>query len=119
MKKSFITTITAALFAGAFSVSAFAAMSAEDKTKVDAALASAETEYKKAKAIGHVFRLIDPATGKKSKNLGRLLEAGQDAAAEGKINEALRIAKKVEDAAKAGQDQAARAADAKPHYPGQ
>ena len=98
---------------------------------LDALSAAAAMELKAAKKAGHVWRLIDKSTGKKSGNLGKLLKAGNKLAnkgwgayqggnydaAQAHFNEATRVYNKVIESAKSGQAQAAQQADAMPYYP--
>ncbi|MDH3694313.1 MAG: hypothetical protein OER96_07065 [Gammaproteobacteria bacterium] len=90
---------------------------AQDKAaEVNEAIQMAEAELAAAAKTGHVWRLIDPATGSKSQNLGKILEAAKEKQAAGELDEALRIANRVAETAKLGQQQAEQQADAEPFY---
>ncbi len=90
---------------------------ADDKAaQVDKAIQMAETELAAAEESGHVWRLIDPATGSGSEDLSKLLEAAKEKQAAGELDEALRIANRVAESAKLGQEQAEQQANAEPFY---
>ncbi len=90
---------------------------AQDKAAdVEKAIQTAETELAAAAEAGHVWRLIDPATGSSSQDLGKLLEAAKEKQQAGELDEALRIANRVAEAAVLGQEQAKLATDAAPFY---
>ncbi len=109
-------TMVFCAYAVALSVWPLAAAAA-DRTEVDQAIAAAEKELAAVAEAGHVWRLIDKSTGSRSENLDKILAAAKKARDEGNLDEALRIAKRVESAAKLGQAQATDQRDAKPFYP--
>jgi hypothetical protein len=82
-----------------------------------AALEQAETALTEVKKIGHEWRLIDRATGPDSETLTSLLGVAKELAGKGENNEAIRIAKRVQEAANLGLQQAADNANAGPVYP--
>lgn len=84
---------------------------------VDQALAEAQKELKAVQAVGHEWQLVDKATGSGSAPLSKLLEAAKKAKENGDNAEAMRIAKRVAEAAKLGQQQAAEQSKVAPHYP--
>ena len=89
---------------------------ASETTSADA-IAMAEQELAAVKQAKYEWQLIDKATGSASVPLTKLLEAAKKARAEGQEDEALRIAKRVLEAAKLGQQQAQEQSSAKPQYP--
>lgn len=82
-----------------------------------AALDEAERALTEVKRAGHEWRLIDPATGPDSETLTVLLDLAARLAARGEDGEAMRLAKRVQEAALLGLQQAADNANAGPRYP--
>ncbi len=78
-------------------------------------LAEAEKELKAAQAVGHEWKLI-PSGGGSSKPLSKLLAAAKKAHEAGDNDKAMKIAKRVLEAAKLGQQQAAEQENISPHY---
>ena len=96
---------------------ASATVQAQDEAaQTQEAIAKAETELAAAKKVGHVWRLIDKATGKKSVNLGKLLDAARERQAAGEFLEAIRIANRVAETAVLGQQQASSQGNVSPFY---
>ncbi len=89
---------------------------ADKATEVSDAIKKAETEVAAAAAVGSVWRLIDPATGGAAVDIDKLLKVAKDKQAAGELDEALRIANRVADAAMLGQQQASDQRDAGPYY---
>ena len=80
-------------------------------------LKTAEQALQHVTATGHVWRLVDPATGPGSANLDTLLEAARAAHRARDYDDAIRIAKRVIDAARLGIRQARGQRNAAPYYP--
>ena len=94
-----------------------AGVQADDKAaQVDKAIQMAETELAAAVKTGHVWRLIDPATGKKSANMDKLLKVAKEKQEAGELDEALRISNRVAEFALLAQEQAEQQANAEPFY---
>ena len=90
---------------------------AQDKAaQTQQAIEKAETEFAAAKKAGHVWQLIDKATGKKSAHLGKLLDAAKEKQGAGEYEEAMRIANRVAEAAVPGQQQASSQSNVSPFY---
>ncbi len=83
----------------------------------DAAIAEAEKALAAAKKADGEWQLIDKATGSRSVSLSELLEAAQKARDAGDTDEAIRIAKRVTNAANLGVEQSKQQMGAKPYYP--
>jgi hypothetical protein len=86
-------------------------------TSADKAIAMAEKELAAVKKAGHEWQLIDKATGGSSQPLSKLLDAAKKARDNGDNAEALRIANRVVENAKLGQQQANEQSNAGPYYP--
>lgn len=86
-------------------------------TDADKAITMAEKELAAAKKAGHEWQLIDKATGGSSKPLSDLLEAAKKARDKGDSTEAIRIANRVAENARLGQQQAKEQANVAPYYP--
>ncbi|MDH3379678.1 MAG: hypothetical protein OEQ39_22360 [Gammaproteobacteria bacterium] len=80
-------------------------------------LKTAEQAIQHATATGHVWRLVDAATGTKSVDLDTLLDAARAAHRERDYDDAIRIAERVIDAARLGIRQARAQRNAAPYYP--
>ncbi len=89
---------------------------ADKATEVSDAIKTAETEVAAAAEVGSVWRLIDPATGGGAVDIDKLLKLAKEKQAAGELDEALRIATRVAEAAVLGQQQARSQADAGPFY---
>lgn len=83
----------------------------------DKAIAMAEKELAAVKKVGHEWQLIDKATGGSSQPLSKLLDAAKKARDNGDNAEAVRIANRVTEHAKLGQQQAAEQSNAGPYFP--
>ncbi|MDH3638629.1 MAG: hypothetical protein OES09_09210 [Gammaproteobacteria bacterium] len=81
----------------------------------DDLLAQAEKEVTAAKKAGHEWKLL-PNSGGKSMSLSKLLKSAKEAHAAGKTDDATKTLKRVIEAAKLGQQQAAEQANAGPNY---
>ena len=90
---------------------------ADKAAEVSASIAAAEKELAAAAEAGHVWRLIDPASGGSSVDIDKLLAIAKKKQAAGELDEALRIANRVSEAAVLGQQQAKSQAQAGPSYP--
>ncbi len=77
----------------------------------------AEQALEHVTATDHVWRLVDPATGSKSADLDTLLDAARAAHRARDYDNAIRIAKRVIDAARLGIRQARGQRNAAPYYP--
>jgi len=88
----------------------------DEAAQTQEAIAKAETELAAVTKTGHVWRLIDQATGKGSVNLGKLLDAAKEKQAAGEFLEAMRIANRVAETAVLGQQQASSQANVSPYY---
>jgi len=82
-------------------------------------LKTAEQALRHVTATGHVWRLVDPATGPKSADLDTLLDGARAAHRARDYDDAIRIAKRVIDAARLGIRQARGQQNAAPYYPKQ
>ena len=81
-------------------------LGAEDKAaEAKQALAKAEAALADAAAAGAVWRLIDKSTGSKAVNLDKLLGAAKKKQEAGELDEAIRIANRVSEAAMLGKEQ--------------
>ncbi|MDH3280194.1 MAG: hypothetical protein OEQ18_03580 [Gammaproteobacteria bacterium] len=78
-------------------------------------VAQAEQEVKAAKEVGHEWKLI-PNDGGRSASLTKLLESAKKAHAAGETEDAIKTTKRVIEAAKLGQQQAAEQQNAAPNY---
>ncbi len=81
----------------------------------DELLVQAEKEVQAVKAVGHEWKLI-PNSGGRSASLSKLLEGAKRAHAAGETEDAMKTLKRVIEAAKLGQQQAADQTDAGPNY---
>jgi hypothetical protein len=77
----------------------------------------AEQALQHVTATGHVWRLVDSATGPKSADLDTLLDGARAAHRARDYDDAIRIAKRVIDAARLGIHQARGQRNAAPYYP--
>ena len=89
---------------------------ADKATEVSEAIKKAEAELAAAAEAGSVWRLVDSATGSSAQNIDKLLQVAKEKQAAGELDEALRLANRVADAAMLGQQQARGQADAGPYY---
>lgn len=91
---------------------------AEDKAAMaKQSIEQAEQSLADAKAAGSVWQLIDKATGSSSESLDKLLGAAKAKQDAGEFDEAIRIAKRVADAAMLGVEQAqSQKGKVKPFY---
>jgi predicted Zn-dependent protease len=79
---------------------------AEDKALQEAqAIEQAEASLAAAKSTGGIWQLIDKSTGSSSQSIEKLLAAAKQKQAAGEFDEAVRIANRVNDAAKLGVEQ--------------
>jgi len=103
MKQSLtiLIIVTAVGLGGCASYSGGSAMTATDQVFEQAA-----QELAAVRKTGHVWMLLDKATGGKTVTVGKLLNAARDAQNKGDAATAIRLARKVIWAARAGQKQA-------------
>jgi hypothetical protein len=94
-----------------------AAVPAGPSPAARAAIAEAEKALADVKMAGHEWRLIDKATGPDSETLTKLLDKAKELGGKGENDEAIRVARRVKDAAALGLQQAADSVNAKPFYP--
>jgi len=79
-------------------------------------LKQAEKELVAVRKTGHVWLLLDKATGNKTVSVGKLYTAAKVARKKGDETLAIRLARKVIWAARAGQEQAAHVATTADYY---
>ncbi len=111
--------LTAATALGCILTTAVPPAFADGAAQAEAAtaIAKAETELAAAEKAGHVWRLIDSATGGSAVGIDELLTVAKEKQAAGEFDEAHRLAHRVAEAALLGQEQAKLAADAGPRFP--
>ncbi len=119
MRSRITALLTAATALGGILVAALPPAFADGAAQAEAAaaIAKADTELAAAEKVGHVWRLIDSATGGSAVGIDQLLKVAKEKQAAGEFDEARRLADRVAEAAMLGQEQAKLAADAGPKFP--
>jgi len=81
------------------------------------AVSAAQHAVEQVEAVGYAWRLIDPASGPDPVDLDKLLELAKRARDTGRYKEAIRIGRRIVDAARLGIKQARAQQNAAPYYP--